>query len=132
MIQEIEIRHGLDGLTPGRIITLYRRAPLLRAVDTAERVWQKFESSSLVITAWHGEQLAGIARALSDGIATSYLCELAVEPDVQGVGVGKALLDKVFEACKGTELVLRHSSISSKYYERIGFTRVNNAWSRRC
>ena len=101
-------------------------------MDTADRVWKKFEASSIVITAWHGQQLAGIARALSDGVSESYLCELAVEPDVQGVGVGKKLLDEVFERCKGTKLVLRHSSISSSYYERLGFRPVDNAWYRDC
>ena len=132
MIKDLEIRNGLDGLTPGRIITLYRRAPLLRAVDTADRVWQKFEASSLVITAWHGEQLAGIARVISDGVSESYLCELAVEPDVQGVGVGKKLLDEVFKGCEGTSLLLRHSSISSEYYRKLGFEPVDNAWVRKC
>ncbi|MFT4603501.1 MAG: ribosomal protein S18 acetylase RimI-like enzyme [Rhodothermales bacterium] len=131
MIQDLEIRVGLEGLTAGKIITLYRRAPLLRAVDTPRRVWQKFEASSVVITAWHGDQLAGIARVMSDRVSESYLCELAVEPDVQGEGVGKKLLDVVFEQCKGTDLLLRHSSISSKYYQRLGFRRVDNAWFRK-
>ena len=132
MIGDLEIRAGLEGLTPGRIITLYRRAPLLRAVDTPENVWKKFENSTIVLTAWYGEQLAGIARALSDGVSESYLCELAVEPDVQGVGVGKKLLDEIFERCKGTDLVLRHSSISARYYEKLGFEPVDNAWVRSC
>ncbi|MFT5144211.1 MAG: N-acetylglutamate synthase-like GNAT family acetyltransferase [Rhodothermales bacterium] len=132
MISDLSIKNGLEGLTPGRIITMYRRAPLLRAVDTPERVWKKFESSDIVITAWHGEQLAGIARALSDGVAQSFLCELAVEPDVQGSGVGRLLLDRIFERCKGTELVLRHSSISSRYYQKLGFERVENGWVRNC
>ena len=131
MIQDLEIKVGLEGLTAGKIITLYRRAPLLRAVDSPDRVWKKFEASSLVITAWHGEQLAGIVRAMSDGVSESYLCELAVEPDVQGEGIGKKLLDEVFERCKGTDLLLRHSSISSKYYEKNGFRRADNAWVRK-
>ena len=132
MIQDLDIRFGLEGLTPGKINTLYRRAPLLRAVDAPERIWRKFEASTIVITAWHGEQLAGIARAMSDGVSESYLCELAVEPDVQGLGVGKKLLDSVFDRCKGTELLLRHSSISAEYYRKLGFSRAENAWSRKC
>ncbi|NNE71952.1 MAG: GNAT family N-acetyltransferase [Rhodothermales bacterium] len=128
-IQNIEIKLGMEGLTPGKIVTLYRRAPLLRAVDTPERVWKKFEASSVVISAWYGEQLAGVARALTDGVSESYLCELAVEPDVQGSGIGKRLLDEVFEQCRGTELLLRHSNISSRYYVKLGFRQVDNAWT---
>lgn len=126
----LEIREGLDGLTPARIATLYRRAPLLRPVDSAERVWEMFENASLVLTAWRSGNLVGIARVLSDGVLYSYLCDLAVEPDVQRLGVGKTLLNEVFERCKGTELVLRDSDISSSYYAHLGFDRVGNAWVR--
>ena len=89
---DLDIREGLEGLTPARIITLYRRAPLLRPVSDPERIWSMFENASLVLTAWHGGQLVGIARVLTDGVLYSYLCDLAVEPDVQRLGVGKALI----------------------------------------
>lgn len=130
-IHNMEIREGLEGLTPARIIMLYRRAPLLRSAQSAEQVWKMFEQASLVLTAWRGGDLVGIARVLTDGVLYSYLCDLAVEPDVQRLGVGKALLKKVFERCKGTELVLRDSDISSGYYAHLGFERVGNAWMRR-
>ncbi len=132
VIGALEIKEGLDGLTPARIIMLYRRAPLLRPEHDPTRVWTMFEQSSLVLTAWHEGQIVGIARVLSDGVLYSYLCDLAVEPDVQGLGVGKKLIDAVFERCAGTELVLRDSDISSGFYEHIGFKRVTNAWVRTC
>ncbi|MDX1548694.1 MAG: GNAT family N-acetyltransferase [Rhodothermales bacterium] len=128
---DLEIREGLDGLTPARIITLYRRAPLLRPVSDPQRVWHMFESASLVLTAWQQGELVGIARVLTDGVLFSYLCDLAVEPDVQRLGVGKALINAVFDRCKGTELMLRDSDISAGYYAHIGFRRVENAWVRK-
>jgi GNAT superfamily N-acetyltransferase len=131
LTEQLEIREGLEGLTPGRIITLYRRAPLLRPVEDPERVWRMFENASLVLTAWHERRLVGIARVLTDGVLYSYLCDLAVEPDVQGLGIGRRLIEAVLERCKGTELVLRDSDISSGFYARLGFTRVPNAWMRR-
>src|SRR5690606_39349817 len=117
--------------TRARISTLYRRAPLLRPVKGADRVWEMFERSTLVLTAWHHDHLIGIARVLTDGVLYSYLCDLAVEPDVQRLGVGKRLISEVLERCKGTELVLRDSDISSGYYEHLGFKRVENAWVRK-
>ena len=62
----------------------------------------------------------------------TYLCDLAVEPDVQRGGVGKALLEAIFQHCKGTELLLRDSDISASFYEYLGFDRVGNAWVRPC
>ena len=131
-IGPIDIREGLEGLTPSRITTLYRRAPLMRQVHDPEQTWKMFEQASIVITAWHDRHLAGIARVLSDGVLYSYLCDLAVEPDVQGLGVGKALIQAVIERCEGTELVLRDSDISTGFYRRLGFKRVTNAWIREC
>lgn len=124
----LEIREGLEGLTPARITTLYRRAPLLRHVRGSDNVWKMFENASLVLTAWNGTDLVGIARVLTDGVLFSYLCDLAVEPDVQRLGVGKRLIQEVLSRCKGTELVLRDSDISAGYYAHLGFKRVENGW----
>ena len=131
-IGTLDIREGLEGLTPSRIIMLYRRAPLLRPASDPKSVWRMFEHSSVVLTAWHERQLVGIARVLTDGVLNSYLCDLAVEPDVQGLGVGKKLINAVIERCKGTDLVLRDSDISSGFYAHLGFKRVTNAWVRNC
>jgi GNAT superfamily N-acetyltransferase len=123
-----ELREGLDGLTPAKVATLYRRAPLLRPTDDPARLRQSLEAASLLVAAWSGDHLVGLARVLTDGVQVSYLCDLAVEPDVQGLGVGKTLVERVLELCAGTELVLRDSSLSAGFYERLGFERVENAW----
>ena len=130
-LDDLEIREGLDGLTPARIMTLFRRAPLLRPVSDPERIWTMFESASLVLTAWNGSQIVGIARVLTDGVLFSYLCDLAVEPDVQRLGVGKRLINEILDRCKGPELLLRDSDISAGYYAHLGFKRVENTWVRR-
>jgi len=129
-LQQVQIREGLDGLTPARIATLYRRAPLLRPTGDRAAIERMFEASSLVISAWHGERLVGLARVLSDGVLFSFLCDLAVEPDVQGYGIGKKLIDEVLARCEGTELVLRDSDISSGFYQRLGFRRIENGWMK--
>ncbi|MEL6615818.1 MAG: GNAT family N-acetyltransferase, partial [Bacteroidota bacterium] len=58
------------------------------------------------------------------------LCDLAVEPDVQGAGLGKRLIDVVLERCKGTELVLRDSNLSTGFYAHLGFRAIDNGWVR--
>lgn len=128
-IKDLDIREGLEGLTPARIATLYRRAPLLRPVSNLNRLWAMFENSTLVLTAWNNGHLVGIARVISDGMLYSFLCDLAVEPDVQGLGIGKALIREVMKKCKGTELVLRDSDISASFYAHLGFKRITNGWS---
>ena len=126
----LSLRDDLEGLTAARIATLYRRAPLLRKTDNPDALMAAFQASNLVLTLWERDRLVGLARVLTDGATTSYLCDLAVEPDVQGGGVGKRLVDEILERCKGTELILRDSNLSSGFYDRLGFQSVDNAWVR--
>ena len=130
-LQEVQIREGLDGLTPARVATLYRRAPLLRPTSDRAAIERMFASSSLVLAAWQDDRLVGLARVLTDGVLFSFLCDLAVEPDVQGFGIGKKLIDEVLTRCKGTELVLRDSDMSTGFYQRLGFRRVENGWMKK-
>jgi ribosomal protein S18 acetylase RimI-like enzyme len=130
-LPEIEFREGTDGLTAPRVATLYRRAPLLRPTGDRAAIERMFERSSLVISAWHGDRLVGLARVLTDGELYAFLADLAVEPDVQGYGLGKRLIEEVMRRLKGAELFLRDSDISSGFYQRLGFDRVENAWVKR-
>ena len=133
-ITDIEIREGIEDLTASRIITLYRRAPLNHPVSDPEKVWQMFERASVVFSAWHEGRLVGIARVLSDGVLYSILCDLAVEPDVQGLGIGRRLADAVFERFQNTQIVLigtGNRASAQRLYERYGFTRSNDVWIRR-
>lgn len=127
----VEIREGLEGLTPARIATLYRRAPLLRPTADREALQRMFERSQLVVSAWLGDRLVGLARVLTDGEQFSLLADLAVEPDLQGFGIGRRLMDEVVRRCKGTELILRDSDLSGGFYQRLGFARAENAWVKR-
>jgi hypothetical protein len=91
-LQQVEIREGMDGLTPSRIATLYRRAPLLRPTGDREAIRRMFEASQLVLSAWDGDHLLGVARVLTDGELYALLADLAVEPDVQGFGMGERIV----------------------------------------
>ena len=125
--QPFEIKEGLDGLSPQSIRMLYRRAPLHRPVSDPHSLWMMFEKASLVVTVWKSGRLVGIARVLTDGVLYSYLCDLAIEPDVQGLGIGKRLMKYVQERCAGTELVLRSSL--SRFHKRSGLKPVNDVWA---
>lgn len=130
VLKQVEIKEGLEGLTPASIATLYRRAPLLRQFADLGELWEAYEKSSLVLTAWYQGRLVGVARVLTDGALFSYLCDLAVEPDVQRLGIGRTLIDEIITKCQGTDIVLRDSSGSTSYYPKIGFKKAGNAWVR--
>ena len=41
------------------------------------------------------------------------------------------MVDEILARCEGTELILRDSDLSTGFYERLGFTPVDNAWVRK-
>lgn len=124
---ELEIRKGLEGLSAARIATLYRQAPLRRQVSDKD-LWEMYQRSSLVVSAWYNGRLAGIARIMTDGFAFSYICDFAVAPDVQGAGIGRKLLDEVTNECKGTTIFLYDQNRTATFYSKMGFERQEGLW----
>nr|WP_234898228.1 GNAT family N-acetyltransferase [Aeromonas veronii] len=57
------------------------------------------DHANLLITAWQGETLVGVARSVTDFHFCCYLSDLAVTESVQGQGIGKALIRETFCNC---------------------------------
>jgi predicted N-acetyltransferase YhbS len=127
---EIDYRTGND-LDLDQVIELYRASTLgeRRPVDVRESMRQMLEHANLVVTAWDGRLLVGIARALTDFAYVAYLSDLAVRTSHQRRGIGKALIRRTqAELGPGASLVLLAAPAAVGYYPRIGFTQHASAW----
>ena len=71
---------------------------------------------------------AGYARAISDGVVTTFLCELLVAPDFRGIGIGTRLVDAVQEAFPHTRLDL--ISDADGFYLKNGFRKLGRGFRR--
>ena len=89
----IEYRVG-NKLDLDEVIELYRASTLSerRPVDERERMGEMVRNANLVITAWHGTLLVGIARSITDFAYCTYLSDLAVRVSHQKQGIGKELV----------------------------------------
>ena len=60
-------------------IDVYRSSTLgtQRPVDDREAMRAMFAAANLVVSAWDGEKLVGVARSLSDFVFCTYLSDLA-------------------------------------------------------
>jgi GNAT superfamily N-acetyltransferase len=112
------------------IIALYCAAPLYRPVDDLDRMRRMYAGSNIVLTAWAGDALVGVLRGITDGAYTTYVCDLAVHPDHQHSGIGRALLDQVVSTYPETGVVLQAAPIAANYYHHIGWEKVENGWQR--
>lgn len=112
------------------MIDLYRASTLgeRRPVDDRERMKQMLSHANLVITAWDGNQLVGISRAMTDFVYATYLSDLAVRLSHQKSGIGKELIRRTQLAAPKASVILLSAPKAVEYYPRIGFTQHPSAW----
>lgn len=105
--------------------TLGKRRP----IDDRKCMEGMVNNSNLMVSAWDGEKLIGIARSITDYHYACYLSDLAVDKNYQGLGMGKKLLattqDQLGPKCK---LILIAATAANSYYEHIGFTNNQSCW----
>jgi len=78
-------------ITAGQFIDLLKRSTLAerRPVDDLSRIEKMLKHGNILVTAWIGDTLVGISRALSDFSFCCYLSDLAVDEKYQHQGIGK-------------------------------------------
>lgn len=118
-------------LDVNQVIALYKKTSLgvRRPVDQPDVFQGMIDNASIVITAWDGEQLVGIARSLSDFTYVTYLADLAVDEAYQQQGIGKQLIDETRKCAEpNCMMVLLAAPAANDYYPKLGFTHNPRAW----
>ena len=117
-------------ITTEQVIDLFRSSGIRRPIDQPERIRRMLQHANLTITAWDGEKLVGIARALTDFSFCCYLSDLAVDKAYQRQRIGKELVRRVQEAIgEESMLLLLAAPEAREYYPHIGFQHVDRAWA---
>ena len=100
-----------------------------RPIHNSECMEGVVKNSNLVVSAWHGDELIGIARSVTDFHYACYLSDLAVDQKYQKSGVGKRLLvltqEQLNEECN---LILVAAPDANSYYEHLGFENNPRCW----
>lgn len=112
------------------VIELYRASTLgeRRPVDDRERMRLMLANANLVVTAWEGDLLVGMARSVSDFSYATYLSDLAVRVSHQKQGIGRELIRRTREQGGQATVILLSAPKAVDYYLRIGFSRHPQAW----
>lgn len=77
------------------------------------------------VGAWHGRDLIGFARAVTDGILRAYVEDVIVSPEWRGNGVGRRLLAGLVEQLQPIPVVtLFCSERLVPHYEASSFRRT--------
>ena len=112
-----------------QLAELFRSSGIRRPVDDLPRLEKMLEHANLLIGAYVGKRLVGIARALTDFSYCCYLSDLAIAKEYQRHGVGRQLVDRVKRRVGDqSTLLLLSSPDAMEYYPRIGLEPVKNGW----
>ena len=114
--------HSDRQISAAQFIDVLNRSTLgeRRPVKDPERIQKMLDHGNILITAWAGDKLVGVSRALTDFSFCCYLSDLAVDVDYQKQGIGKKLIsDTHAVAGPTTTLILLAAPAAAAYYPKI-------------
>ncbi|MBL0743209.1 GNAT family N-acetyltransferase [Chryseolinea lacunae] len=118
-------------LTVEAFTDLLKRSTLAarRPVNNPQAIQSMLDHGNVLVTAWDGETLVGISRALSDFSFCCYLSDLAVDEAYQKQGIGKQLIEETHKVSgEQTMLLLLAAPAAQEYYPKIGMKRFEHCF----
>jgi N-acetylglutamate synthase-like GNAT family acetyltransferase len=112
-MEEVRIRQGRpsDGRALVRLLASHRMATDIDPTD--------------FIVAEANGRLLGAARLTWVGTNDAFLRPIVVAPEARGTGLGRALLERLFDLCSSISVIARSDAVP--FYRHLGFTAVD--WS---
>lgn len=105
---------------------LYRVAPL--GIKPAGSLQTVFSNSRYKCFIYAQGRLVGSGRALADGLDCSYICDVAVHPDYQGLQLGKGIVEKLVALSAGHKKIILYANPGKEaFYSKLGFRPMNTA-----
>ncbi|MEH6421291.1 GNAT family N-acetyltransferase [Pseudomonas sp. CGJS7] len=116
----------IDNVDWNEMSALYRIAPL--GEKSPEDLRTSFGNSRYVSLVYDDGRLVGAGRALADGVDCAYLSDIAVHPDHQGTGLGKAIVEQLRKRAAGHRKIILYANPGKEnFYLKLGFKRMNTA-----
>ncbi|MBO6129421.1 MAG: GNAT family N-acetyltransferase [Pseudobutyrivibrio sp.] len=93
-----------------------------------EKLVSAMRNSTKVISAWDGDKLVGLIRALDDGNTVAFLHYLLVDPEYQGYHIGDNLMKQIMSFYEDLLYVkvIPSDTKTITFYERYGFRQYDN------
>ncbi|NQZ88304.1 MAG: GNAT family N-acetyltransferase [Colwellia sp.] len=105
---------------------LYRIAPL--GEKSASDLETVFTNSRFKCFIYDSNQLIGVGRALADGLDCSYICDVAIHPEYQGIGLGRKIIQQLIYVSKNHKKIILYANPGKEgFYAKLGFKKMNTA-----
>lgn len=117
---------SIDDLDWDELCALYHAAPL--GNKNVPDLKTAFTNSRFRCFVRDGKQLVGAGRALADGVDCSYVCDVALLPSHQGLGLGKQIVSRLVKLSSGHRKILLYAVPGKEsFYKQLGFRRMTTA-----
>jgi GNAT superfamily N-acetyltransferase len=105
---------------------LYRIAPL--GVKPPDALRTVFGNSMFTSFASADGVLVAAGRTMADGLDCAYIADVAVHPDQQGRGLGRAMVRRLVERAAGHRKIILYANPGTEpFYAALGFLPMNTA-----
>ncbi len=130
--RQVTVKYEMNrALSPEDFVDVLERSGLAERRPTGDLTTMRgmVENTNLIVTAWDGDLLVGVARSMTDFHYACYLSDLAVDRAFQKQSIGRVLLrlttDKLGPQCK---LILVSAPAANDYYSALGFEKNERTW----
>ena len=110
--------------------------PAIQRISSVEGWTSPIQRSTDALLAWRqswpalvavkGEMVVGFVRGLTDGAMTTYIADLAVDQQLRGKGIGRALLDVCHFLYPTARLDLLAEENAREFYRACGFRSLSD------
>ena len=125
-IEKLHWKSDIENIDFNALSHLYKVAPL--GDKSAKDLEIVFSNSMFKYFVYDEDKLIGVGRALADGVDCSYICDVAIDPKYQSMGIGKAIMEKLIEDSKAHQKIILYSvPTKEKFYKKLGFSKMKTA-----
>ena len=118
--------YSLESVYWEELSSLYLAAPLGHKDPSDLKI--AFSNSMFKCFVYDSGRLIAVGRALADGRDCSYICDVAVHPSYQGLGLGKEVVTKLVNLSKDHKKIILYAAPGKEpFYRKLGFTRMATA-----
>ena len=123
--RHIQFRYvkALDADELMQLCKLFQKAAFWAKDRRAEDMERAIAHSHPIVVARDTGQLIGFARATSDGVFRATIWDVMIDPDYQGAGLGRRLVETLIAHphLSRVERIYLMTTHQQRFYERIGF-----------
>jgi GNAT superfamily N-acetyltransferase len=122
----LEWIYSVENVDWEELSSLYLAAPLGYKDPSDLKV--AFANSMFKCFVYDSGRLIAVGRALADGRDCSYICDVAVHPSYQGLGIGKEVVTRLVNLSKGHKKIILYAAPGKEpFYRKLGFKRMATA-----